>query len=133
MGRQRPPGPPRPRHRYPSQVSSSLPVPFSLLPGVCCSAHAGIFLPRPTAPPTPTEGPEHPQVIARPAGSLPGSDLISASVLSGVDGIVSPLLRELRAQDSPHTQAEEGQPPLGLNAAATCQIRSNPRGLRAKP
>ena len=63
VGRRRPPGPPRPCHRYPSQVSSSFPVPFSLLPGVCCSAHAGIFLRRPAAPPTPTEGPEHPQVI----------------------------------------------------------------------
>lgn len=133
MGRQRPPGPPRLHHRYSSQVSSSLPVLFSLLPGVCCSARAGVFLPETATPHTPRA-----QSILRlsplPAGSLPGSDLTSsASVLSGVDGIVSLLLRELRAQDSPHTQAEEGQPPLGLNTAATCQIRSNPRGLRAKP
>lgn len=104
----------------------------SLFPSPCSPEFAVQLLQ--VAPPPHTEGPEHPQVICpRPAGSSPGSDLTSASVLSGVDGIVSPLLRELRAQDSPHTRVEEGRPPPGLNAAATCQIGSDPRGLRAKP
>lgn len=110
--------------RSPSPAFFPLPVPFSLFPGVCFFARAGIFLP---------EGPGYPQVICPgPAGSSPGSDLTSASVLSGVDRTVSPLW-ELQAQDSPHTQAEEGQPPLALNMVATCQTGSDHRGLRARP
>ena len=83
-----------------------------------------------------TKGPEHPQVICPPglAVSSPDSDLTSASVLSGVDRIVS-LLWELQAQDPPHPRVEEGQAPLGLSMAVTCQIWSDhrPGGLQAQP
>lgn len=100
----------RPHYSFPltgflSIPCSFLPVPRSLLFGSCRYS--------------PSQDPPRTRRTLRLsapglADSSPGSDLTLASVLSGVDRIVS-LLRELPAQDSPHIRAEEGQPHLGLN------------------
>ena len=126
MGRWRPP---RPHHGSPSQASFPLSGPFPQFSRVCFFACAGISFLKAIGD----------QSVLRlslsAAGSSPDSDLTSASVLSGVDRTVSLLPTAQGAPSpgfSPHPGGE-GHPPLRLNVAATCQIRSNHRGLHTKP
>lgn len=114
---------PRPHHRSPSMPCSFLPFLLHLL-----FTRAGICLPESQQGPRASSG----YLSLDLATSSPDSDLTLASVLSGVDRIIF-LLWELRAQDSPHTRVEEGQAPLGLSRAATCQIWSDHRGLQVQP
>lgn len=109
VGRRRPLGdpqlraPPTPHHRSSSETLFPHPGSFLPRPRVCFSARCRYF-------PSP-EPPRVPSIlrlsVAGLAGSSPGSDLASASGLSGVDRTVS-LLGELRAQDSLHTRGRGG-------------------------
>lgn len=129
VGRRRPQETPGQDPKATSQTSFPRPVPFSPFPGVRFLAHAGVCLPESHQGPRASSG----YLSLGLAASSPDSDLTSASVLSGVDRVVS-LHWELQARDSPHARAEEGQAPLGLSVVVPCQIWSDrrPRGLQAQ-
>lgn len=129
VGRRRPPGPPRLHHRYSSQVSSSL-----LFSSPCSPEFAVQLVQVFSFPETANPSPRAQSILRlspRP-GSLPGSNPHLASSYQVWTESLSLLLWELWAQDSPHTQAEEGQPPLGTEH---CQAPpgATPGSLRAKP
>lgn len=114
-----------------SQTSFPRPVPISPFPGVCFLAPAGI------CPPESHRAPRASLVICRWAWPPPHQTLTSPRRQSyQVWTASSPCPASSKPRILPIPgRAEEGQAPLGLSMAVTCQIWSDhrPRGLRAQP